>query len=105
MLSANVLSRGDRVCKEVRRRPEAFGGMQVVLVGDFFQLPPIVRGGNAPFAFESSVWNDLNPVVCYLTEQHRQEDPVFLSILGSIRSQQADHLTASGCFPKWRERQ
>lgn len=100
MLSANVLSMVDRVCKEVRRRPEAFGGMQVVLVGDFFQLPPIVRGGNAPFAFESSVWNDLNPVVCYLTEQHRQEDPVFLSILGSIRSQQADHLTASAILAR-----
>lgn len=95
MLSANTLSMVDRVCKEVRRRPEAFGGLQVVLVGDFFQLPPIVRGGTAQFAFESPVWKDLNAVVCYLTEQHRQEDPDFLAVLGSIRTQEADHTTAS----------
>lgn len=95
MLSAHVLSMVDRVCKEVKRRPEPFGGMQVVLVGDFFQLPPISRGGSAPFAFESPVWKDLNPVVCYLTEQYRQEDSAFLAMLGSIRTQEADHTTAS----------
>jgi len=100
MLSAHVLSMVDRVCKEVKRRPEAFGGMQVVLVGDFFQLPPIVRGGTGQFAFESPVWKEINPVVCYLTEQHRQEDPDFLSILGSIRSQEADHLTASAILAR-----
>jgi ATP-dependent DNA helicase PIF1 len=85
MLSANVLSMADRVCREVRRRPEAFGGMQVVLVGDFFQLPPVSRGGGAPFAFESTTWTDLHPVVCYLTEQHRQDDSRFVSVLAGIR--------------------
>lgn len=101
MLSADTLSLVDRVCKEVRRKPElSFGGMQVVLVGDFFQLPPIVRGGNAPFAFESPAWRELNPIVCYLTEQHRQEDPKFLSILSSIRSQEADHTTASAILAR-----
>lgn len=101
MLSADTLSLVDRVCKEVRRKPELpFGGIQVVLVGDFFQLPPIMRGGNAPFAFESSVWNDLHPVVCYLTEQHRQEDPKFLEILSSIRTQEADHTTASAILAR-----
>lgn len=100
MLSADTLSMVDRVCKEVRRRPEPFGGMQVVLVGDFFQLPPIVRGGTAAFAFESPVWQELNPVVCYLTEQHRQEDPDFLAILGTIRTQEADHTTASAILAR-----
>ena len=87
MLSAGVLEMADRVCKEVRRRPEAFGGMQVVLVGDFFQLPPVVRRGNeASFAFESPTWRELNPIVCYLTEQHRQDDKKFTAVLSAIRA-------------------
>jgi hypothetical protein len=96
MLSANVLAMADRVCREARRRPEPFGGMQVVLVGDFFQLPPIARGGSsASFAFDSRVWTDLNPVMCYLTEQHRQDDPSFVEVLTAIRSGEADHMTVS----------
>lgn len=100
MLSADTLTMVDRVCKEVRRRAEPFGGMQVVLVGDFFQLPPIVKGGSAAFAFESPVWEELHPIICYLTEQHRQEDPNFLAILGSIRTQEADHTTASAILAR-----
>lgn len=97
MLSGNVLTMVDAVCKEVRHRDEPFGGLQVVLVGDFFQLPPIgKRGGPAPaFAFEAPIWKDLNPVVCYLTEQHRQEDRRFLSVLASIRAGDPDPTTIS----------
>lgn len=96
MLSGSVLALVDRVCREVKRRPEAFGGMQVVLVGDFFQLPPIARpGSEAGFAFESNAWADLNPVVCYLTEQYRQDDARFLSVLAAIRGSEADAGTVS----------
>lgn len=100
MLSANTLSMVDTVCRAVRSSEKAFGGMQVVLIGDFFQLPPIVSrqneeisidydGGEAatsPFAFGSPSWKALNPLVCYLTEQHRQEDSSFLEVLSAIRS-------------------
>lgn len=56
----------------------------------------IGRGTNRPaFAFESSVWQDLNPLVCYLTEQHRQEDKRFLSVLASIRAADPDPTTVS----------
>lgn len=103
MLSAETLSMVDRVCREVRRRPEAFGGMQVVLVGDFFQLPPISKGGTSAFAFSAPVWADLHPVVCYLTEQHRQEDKAFLSILGAIRGQESDHMTVSAILAREEE--
>lgn len=97
MLGANVLSMVDQVCREIRKRPEAFGGLQVVLVGDFFQLPPIGKRGGEPtaFAFQSSVWEDLHPVVCYLTEQHRQEDKRFHNVLSSIRAQDTDPTTVS----------
>lgn len=95
MLSANVLSMVDEVARAVRHQPElAFGGLQVVLVGDFFQLPPVSRSA-VQFAFESPSWTKLNPIVCYLTEQHRQEDAQFLSILGAIRSGEWDHTHVS----------
>ena len=98
MLSAETLSMIDAVCREIKQCPEPFGGMQIVLVGDFFQLPPIVRAGaensaqstfieepSARFAYDSPAWARANPVVCYLTEQYRQDDYNFLSILSSIR--------------------
>ncbi|MDO8521695.1 MAG: PIF1 family DEAD/DEAH box helicase [bacterium] len=101
MLSATTLGMVDAVCREIRHKDAPFGGLQVVLVGDFFQLPPVNRRGDetqprrlegvgAPtstsgFAFASPVWNKLNPLVCYLSEQHRQEDREFLELLSGIR--------------------
>ncbi|HQU07486.1 MAG: hypothetical protein B7X04_00380 [Parcubacteria group bacterium 21-54-25] len=102
MLSADTLAMVDAVCREVRRDSRSFGGMQVVLVGDFFQLPPITRSASSNtrvqgdllmrgdpesvFAFSGEVWHRLNPLVCYLTEQYRQEDAAFLDVLSAIRS-------------------
>lgn len=95
MLSANVLSMVDEVARTVRHEPDhAFGGLQVVLVGDFFQLPPVSRSA-VQFAFESPAWAKLNPIICYLTEQHRQDDNQFLSILGAIRAGEWDHTHVS----------
>jgi hypothetical protein len=86
MLSGPTLAMVDIVCRKIRERGQPFGGMQVVLVGDFFQLPPISRNGaKVSFAYESDVWKRLNPEVCYLSEQYRQDDPVFLSVLSAIR--------------------
>ncbi len=93
MLSANTLDMIDVICRTVRRKPEAFGGMQVILVGDFFQLPPISRDTNTTaFAFRANVWREAKFVTCYLTEQHRQADTEFLSLLGAIRSGELDQI-------------
>ena len=110
MLSASTLTMVDQVCREIRADARPFGGLQTVLVGDFFQLPPVTRREEAGpersdldgpqevgprswsdldhdsvFAFTSPAWQELNPLVCYLTEQHRQEDAVFLDFLSAIR--------------------
>lgn len=89
MLDARTLDSIDRVLRRVRRRPlmpeQSFGGLQVIFVGDFFQLPPVSRGEQAQFAFESNAWRAANPVVCYLSEQHRQEDADFLELLSAMR--------------------
>lgn len=86
MLDARAFSLIERMCRQARGGGSLpFGGFQVVLVGDFFQLPPVSKEGESRFAFDSSVWEALAPVTCYLSEQHRQEDPELLDILSSIR--------------------
>ena len=89
MLDAATLESVDRVLRTLRRKPlmpeEPFGGLQVVFVGDFFQLPPVSRDKTAVFAFESPAWREANPIICYLSEQHRQEDVDFLDLLGALR--------------------
>lgn len=87
MLNANTLSAVDSVCKRVRENEQPFGGIQIILVGDFFQLPPISNNKETNhFAFESETWADLAPAICYITEQHRQDDKEFLSVLNALRS-------------------
>ncbi len=102
MLSAETLSMVDAVCREVKQNDSHFGGLQVILVGDFFQLPPVnkidadeqMSLGTSPkrssFAFHSPSWKSLSPIVCYLSEQHRQEDFLFLQFLGAIREGKVD---------------
>lgn len=142
MLAPNTITMVDWVCREVKQNPEPFGGLQVIFVGDFFQLPPIVKKeqlknrvvsddelynqdifsddtskNNAsvtvPFAYNSPAWNNAKPIICYLHEQHRQDDPKFLNILSAIRRNEfnGDHLehiekrrftkeSSSGHYPK-----
>lgn len=109
MLSPKTFSVIDQVCREIKKSPKPFGGMQVVVVGDFFQLPPIISQNHAEinaekrgnekkaaqmdllpessgrFAYESLVWQKAHFTVCYLTEQHRQDDGNFLDVLAAIR--------------------
>ena len=172
MLSASTLAMAEAVCREVRkgqpRAEEPFGGLQVILVGDFFQLPPVShsghprdshpspfgsspqageqgdtdsseefptldlnsgvlsssapfqrgekrtlgasqdlerpssdakgvqlryegsessrgRGAGSHFAFAAPIWQKASPLVCYLSEQHRQEDKAFLDFLSAVR--------------------
>jgi len=88
MLDAGTLDMVEEVCREIRRNHEPFGGLQVVLVGDFFQLPPISKFGEpeAHFAFTARAWSESMFEICYLTEQHRQSDAELSSVLSSIRS-------------------
>ncbi|WP_182405188.1 AAA family ATPase [Psychrobacter sp. GP33] len=75
MLHAKQLNVVNEVLKHVRKSPLAFGGIQVVVAGDFFQLPPIGSRGESnreKFAFMSQAWLDAGFHICYLSEQHRQ---------------------------------
>lgn len=96
MLPAHTLVMIDAVCRTIKQNPEPFGGIQIILVGDFFQLPPIerpqesnqaqlIQEDKVRFAYESDAWKKLSPIVCYLTEQHRQDDAEFLGTLSAMR--------------------
>lgn len=88
MLHDYRLDMVDEIARKVRKNDEPFGGIQVILCGDFFQLPPVSRHGEPPSAFvvNSAVWQTLDPVVCYLNEQHRQNDDDYLEILSALRA-------------------
>lgn len=87
MLHDYRLDMVDAVARKVRDDERPFGGIQVVLCGDFFQLPPVNRQDSreGSFVVNAAVWEQLDPVVCYLAEQHRQDDEVLLDVLNALR--------------------
>lgn len=87
MMDAQFIDDLNLVLKSARNTFEnrPFGGIQIVFVGDFFQLPPVTKDRKMRFAFESRSWKEAGLKVCYLHEQHRQSDPHFLDLLSSMR--------------------
>jgi ATP-dependent DNA helicase PIF1 len=85
MLTPELFEKLDAVGRAIRRCERPFGGLQLVFVGDFYQLPPVCREGTTKFVFESPLWKALGLEVHELTEIVRQKDPVFQTILGEAR--------------------
>jgi len=79
----------DMLLQKIRQNNEPFGGLQVILCGDFFQLPPVNRrdGRQGSFVTQSGVWRQNVFAVCYLEEQFRQQsDQAYTDILNGIRA-------------------
>lgn len=90
MLHRNQFEMADEILRFVRTCDEPFGGVQVVIVGDFFQLPPVGKNGETnkdKFIFMSPLFKEANFKVCYLTEQHRNGSGALNIILNEIRAQ------------------
>lgn len=86
MLHSFRLDMVDKVCKAFKQNTLPFGGMQVVLCGDFFQLPPVSKGKeSADFIDKSQIWKNMNLKVCYLHEQYRHTDKTLTCVLNDIR--------------------
>ncbi len=83
------------ICRQMKHNDRPFGGMQVVLCGDFFQLPPVTRGevSESEFAYKAEVWEGSKFTICHLSEQHRQKDNIYLSILNQIRENKVTQKT------------
>lgn len=83
MMTPEMFEKLDQVGRKVRRNELLpFGGLQLVLVGDFFQLPPV---STDKFVFESPLWKTLKLQTHELTEIVRQKDPIFQTILNEAR--------------------
>ncbi|MFV5508298.1 AAA family ATPase [Acinetobacter sp. 197] len=94
MLHAKQLNLVNQVLKYFKESDEAFGGIQVIVAGDFFQLPPVGKNDERnrdKFCFMSDAWVEAKFRVCYLTEQHRQGNDYLNDILNAIRAQAINH--------------
>ncbi len=92
MLRADVLDMMDFSLRHVRRNQQKFGGVQMLFIGDLYQLPPVVRDEhilkqyyNSPFFFDSYALKELPLITLELTTVYRQKDEKFLEILNEIR--------------------
>ena len=89
MMTPDLLSLLSTVGQLVRKSPLfPFGAIQVILVGDFEQLPPVIKMDDkqdTTLLFESDIWRALNLQICPLTQIVRQADPVFQTILDETR--------------------
>lgn len=87
MASSSLLDKIDIVCQFIRNCEAPFGGLQVVFVGDFCQLPPVFnKFEEEKFAFESDAWKHAKITTINLTEIVRQNnDPLFAKFLNEVR--------------------
>lgn len=87
MLHGERLNMVDRACRWIRHNSKPFGGLQVIFVGDLFQLPPVTKSGPIDYVHHSDSWLAAAPKICYLMEQHRQgADDKLLNILKEMRN-------------------
>jgi len=87
MVSPEIFSSIDKILRAFKDNDTPFGGVQTILSGDFFQLPPISRvPKDKRFAWQSPSWKELNLKTCYLQEKFRQDDNVLIAVLDEIRS-------------------
>jgi len=87
MVSPFVFTAMDTILKAFKKNDKPFGGIQVILSGDFFQLPPISRTKTQKrFAWQAPSWKALDLQTCYLEKKFRQNDDVLIAILDEIRT-------------------
>jgi len=87
MIAPEIFSFMDKILRAFKETQKPFGGVQVILSGDFFQLPPVNKNNHGKrFAWQSPSWKDLALKTCYLQEKFRQDDNRLIQILDEIRS-------------------
>ena len=98
MVRADIIDFIDKVLRIYTRNPEPFGGKQLLLVGDIFQLEPVLKDDErqllqpfypSPYFFNAKVWQQMPIVSIELRKVYRQSDPTFIAILDRIRTNTA----------------
>ncbi|XP_004687737.1 PREDICTED: ATP-dependent DNA helicase PIF1 [Condylura cristata] len=86
MVEADLFDKLEAVARAVRQQNKPFGGIQLIICGDFLQLPPVTKGSKPPqFCFQAKSWRKCVPVTLELTEVWRQADQTFISLLQAVR--------------------
>ena len=95
MVNADLMDSIDEMLQSIRQNREPFGGVQVVMFGDLYQLPPVVtkddakyfrdQGYRSEWFFDSNVWQTSTFETFQLEEIHRQTDPTFINLLNGVR--------------------
>ena len=85
MLPGKTFQFLEYLCRRLRKRDEPWGGLQVICVGDFLQLPPVSRTGKYDWAFQNSAWVRSQFKHVVLQRIHRQDDDVFKDLLNNVR--------------------
>ena len=86
MVDPALLDKLEEIARLMRKKPDRpFGGIQLVITGDFFQLPPVNPGGNVTFAFDAQCWNKVVQHKVNLTQVFRQKDESFVTMLNEMR--------------------
>lgn len=87
MMTPELFEKLEEIARTIRRDQRPFGGLQIIMVGDFYQLPPVYKGDqqDKDFVFESPLWSKLGLITHDLTEIVRQKDEAFQTILNQAR--------------------
>jgi len=100
MVRCDMLDAVDTILRHMRRRyNEKFGGVQVLFIGDMFQLPPVIKENewnllkdfyNSPYFFDSRVLKEEQPVFIEFTKIYRQSEENFIRVLNQVRNNELD---------------
>lgn len=85
MMTPDLFEKLEEIARTIRRNQRPFGGLQIIMVGDFYQLPPVSKGQDTDFVFESPLWSKLGLITHDLTQIVRQKDEAFQTILNQAR--------------------
>ncbi|GJQ73256.1 putative DNA-dependent ATPase and 5'-3' DNA helicase [Trypoxylus dichotomus] len=85
MVDGDYFEKVETIAKMVRKNDKPFGGIQLILCGDFFQLPPVRKDNTKKFCFQTPVWEKCIQRCFELTQVHRQNDNTFIDILNKVR--------------------
>jgi hypothetical protein len=103
MIRSDMIDLVDQRLKQIKGNGKPFGGVQMVFVGDFFQLSPIVAYRekklfnskyDSPYCFNSKSWKQLKPEIVMLTEVMRQDDAKQIALLNSVRTKDKHYVRA-----------
>lgn len=94
MIDAQFFEILEFVARAVRNNDDPFGGIQLIITGDFFQLPPVTKDNDPVFCFESEAWTRCIQRTIVLKNVKRQNDDLFVKILNEIRVGKCDSKSA-----------